>query len=482
MNTLKFHFAVVTLLYACGKPAETSMRENLRIFPVATVAGGTHVAIGRPIQWAVPTCPLRYEVATFESMETEGEASKFDRGGIHSFYAVDATALGAGMNLKAALTPELRIGKWRGPSMADTSMAAVHLETDGAHWREVDGETMAFKAMGTQGGLAWLFPALPNSETLGSKTTWSLILSDRKAVCLTEAARGSHTNLTKELCEAKPSAQTELIMHTEESPFAALVTLVRFQEEKGVKAAVFSMIGSAHASIHTDMSAWHDAGAGASVSDTDMTAEYTGEYVILESGRLLRASLEKVGLATMGSTGSESTKLTIRMKTEARLVSACDGATEATLQVPLAREERAMAHWFETVLALSQAAVPGSSDDRTKALSGFHPELRQARGDASIWNTLSSYKLEWGNAALAIPMMPQDEDVKADGERISLRTHGSTLLRGSNYPVRCDVTLQEEKGRFRVTKLTCNQDLDHSSLLEISKEKVRVTKNAKKPR
>jgi hypothetical protein len=452
---------VILILVACARPVPRSSGPSRQSGTPAPAP------VAAPPRYVIPTCPLRYEVSTVEHSTMEGG----ETGGVElrTFIVANAVPHGSRLDLEGAVTarPTMGTGKFRSFAVPDMSYAPVALETNGTQWIERDGPTMLFAGMGTQGGLAWLLPNLPESGAPGSTVAWAIPTPDPTAICTTEVARGKHDGLDETMCHASKEPRP----HEQPKAFEAQVKVERWSAEGGSRAAVLSMTGTQTFDT-ADGGTLGDAGAlDARIRGR---AEYKGEYVVIESGRLLRATLEKDVHAEMVTTirnTQDVQKHVQHMRMDAHLVAACDGPTESSLGVPLSREERAIAAWGETSLAL----VKGERDN---VLAGLGAELRRKHGDGNLWKALLSYKTTRGDRAVPLPLFVGDEDVKSEADVVHVTARGTTpraTEANTVTGVKCDIALREDTGRFLVVNLRCDLEIEGSNLLEISPVRITLT-------
>lgn len=421
-------------------------------------------------RWAVPSCPLAYEVAVLESIDLAGPASKTAGSRLETFVELAATARDGKMELTAGVASQPLVGRHRSYVPPEKRHARPIVETDGVRWTERDGHTQLWSAMGTQGGLAWYFPALPASGEPGASVTWEAGRADAAEVYETEKRRGGWGELFARAEQAQAAALASS-GHAHESTFAVkdprvpgfVVRLERWSEEGGQRIAHLSMTGD------------HVQDAGGALLSSPITmhvsTRWKGSYEVLSSGRLLSATIEKDADVAMSSDGhDQQQKQHATMR--ASLVKACDGPTRPPLAVPPTREERAIRAWTETWRLIS------AEPDQPAALAHFDPVLRKQHGDASLWRTFGEYKTLRGDRALMPALLVSDEDVRVEGEVVRLRVHGQTKVpteANTVTGVDVDVTLRETGGQFLVTELRAVKDPGFT-LLEVSPARLAVPK------
>ncbi len=448
----------LALLAACmpATPASLPPAKRAVVVPVEV-----------PPRYAIPTCPLRYEMKTLETSHMDGmpAAMKEKMGtALLTFATIDARPSGQQLELLAAVSAQPLMGKHRASLPPDSGYAPVHLETDGARWIERDGPTQVFDGLGTQGGLQWFLPELPASGAVGASTEWEIQHAISNDVWRTEAARGSRPGLKEQLDRAEAAAVAAA--PAKATPAARLkVTVERWTEEKGVKVVELSATGTEHVS---------DATASAVVGlAVTATFTYRGAYRVTATGRLLRATIEKDGFVDMrGPDPQSSQHHTQHTSRSMSLVAACDGPTEATLMAPLTLEERAIKAWTEVWTAFT-------SGERDKVLSALDPALRTKHGDARLWEALTAYKSLRGERALVPAVMVGDEDVSIVGATVRLVVHGVTPDPQSKSMMPLDVVITLRDGGDRWFAESMRADLtlhEKRNLLEISRDRVVVRK------
>ena len=423
-----------------------------------------------PPRYAIPTCPLRYEMKTVETSHMEGMSPALaERAGtaLLTFATIDARPSGQQLELVAGVSIQPLMGKHRASLPPDTGYAPVHLETDGARWIERDGPTQLFDSLGTQGGLQWFFPDLPASGEVGASTDWEIRRAPTNDVWSTEVARGSRPGLKETLdragaaaAAAAPAASAKAI-----PPSRVKVIVERWSDEKGVKVVDLSASSTEHVS---------DEAASALVGlAVTATFTYRATYRVTATGRLLRATIEKDGVVDMlGADPRSSQHHTQHTSRSMNLVAACDGPTEATLMAPLTLEERAIKAWMDLWTAFT-------SGEREKVLSALDPALRTKHGDTRLWEALTTFKTLRGERALAPALMVRDEDVSTAGATVRLVIHGVTPDPNSKSQMPLDVviTLRDGGDRWFAESMRADLTLDEGrNLLEISRDRLVVRK------
>jgi hypothetical protein len=399
---------------------------------------------------------VRYEVRTVERdrmLDVEGgdrDRNRLDPGVVETFITVDATPRGATWELTGAVTFAVRSGKYRPWTVADPSYAHVILVTDGRRFSENDGPTALFDQLGTQGGLALLFPTIPASAAVGAETDWEIAFPTTAGILTTERTRGRLSAVDGGLPPTPP-----------ETARPALRAKVRFEGWSGAansRVARLTMTGT----YPTDAVQEFDAGATSIRINTRARSDFRARYSILESGRLLDAHIERTTHIEMTGTAPQKHEQT--QVTDAHLVAACDGPTAPPLGVPLSREERAIAGDGEFIAAVGRG-------DRTAALALVAPALRKAHGDDRLWTTLTRFFATRGPHALQPPVFIHDEDVTVLGERVRIQVQGSTPKAGepnTRTPVTGAIELAEIDGAFRVASLELSLLFEKASILQIT--------------
>jgi len=312
--------ALVVFGAACHAPASIAQA------PLDVDGGGPHPpASASGVRYALPTCPLTYEVLVREKSSLD-DAEGFDT---ERFMTLQATAQNGRMQLAAVVVGRSLHDGVRGYGKPDASYAPPLLETDGLRWSEREGPTWLFSVVGGQGGLAWFFPTLPASEDRDAVAVWNVPYESGQstAAMRTEATRGTQASLTFRLSQREAAGEKEV-----EIPTTFTRAEMRFEEshlEQGVRVSAFSVTGeSAPNETYT----------------FKMTKTYRGTYAVTASGRVLRAHVESSRKTTMGSAAAGSRVQHDVENTDAKmhLVRACDGPTAASIAPVLTAEELAV--------------------------------------------------------------------------------------------------------------------------------------------
>jgi hypothetical protein len=375
--------------------------------------------------------------------------------GINTLITFDAQPVGPRLELTAAVSSYPIAGKFRPFQVPDTAYARVQLETDGVYWTEREGPTQLFGQLGTLGGLAWFFPALPPSGDPGSHVVWSITRPDPHGVLAVEAARGTRPGLREAQKLAPQPVESK-------SPSAATleVRLDHWSQQLGVAVAHLAVTGSE--TVTNAMSANLES-FGKVDTKIQGTFKYKGTYEVLATGRVLRADLKKDGEVLMITPFGEQ-KHELHAVMAMHLVGACDGPIAETLAAPRTLEERAIDAWGEASMAFAKS-------ERDKVLTSFSPSLRSKHGDAAIWAALTTFRDLRGVVALPPPLFVQDRDVEVQGELVRLRVSGTTPDLGrknSAAPFELTIVLREVDGRFLVESLRADLTIDPANLLSIS--------------
>ena len=316
--------ALAVLGAACHAPASIAQA------PVDLDGGGPHPpGKASGVRYALPTCPLTYEVLVREKTSLD-DAPGFD---IERFMTLQATAQNGRMQLAAVVTGRSLHDGVRGYGKPDASYAPPLLETDGLRWSEREGPTWLFSVVGGQGGLAWFFPTLPAFEERDAAAVWNVPYESGQstAALRTEATRGSQASLTFRLSQREAAGEKEV-----EIPTTFTRAEMRFEQshlEQGVRVSAFSVTGE-----RRDESAPTDAYA------FKMVKTYRGTYAVTASGRVLRAHVESSRKTTTGSAARGSPVQHDVENTDAKmhLVRACDGPTAPSIAPVLTAEELAV--------------------------------------------------------------------------------------------------------------------------------------------
>ncbi len=315
-------FALAVVGSACHTPAPTAQGPRTpdgAELPHATAPG---------VRYALPTCPLAYEVLVRERTSMDG-APGFDT---ERFMTLDATAQNGRMHLAAVVVGRSLHDGVRGYGKPDADYAPPLLETDGLGWAEREGPTWLLSVVGGQGGLAWFFPSLPASADRGATAVWNVPFASAQstAALRTEATRGRRPSLTFQLAQQEATGEKEVAI-----PTTFTRAEVRFEEshlEQGVRVSTFRMTAERH-----------DASSADDTFRFAMAKTHRGTYAVTASGRVLRAQIESTRTTTMGSAASQAPRQKDVEHTDAtmHLVRACDGPVAPSIAPILTEEERA---------------------------------------------------------------------------------------------------------------------------------------------
>lgn len=420
------------------------------------------VRVVEPPRYAIPKCPLRYEMKTVETTMMVGMPPGRIPNELLTIATIEARPTGSLLELRAGVSAQPLSGRHRSWVPPDTAYAAVHLETNGARWTERDGPTHLFDGMGTQGGLVWFFPDLPPSGVEGASTEWEIAHPPMLDVWNTELARGTRAGLEEALKQSTTDAKAK-----ETAPARMKVVLERWIAVQGVRVAELSASATEELSEEPTSAAF----GGLRVK---ATLKHHATYRITATGRLLRATVEKDAKIEMVSAGPGATQHhTQHASRQMNLVGACDGPTEPSLVTPLTLEERAIKALHELFAAFVQG-------ERTKVVAAFDPAVRTKHGEARLWDALTTYKALRGDRAFLPAMMVRDEDVSATGATVRLITHGTTpdgAQQNVLTPLDVVITLRETNGQWLVETIRSELVLGgKESLLEISRDRVAVPK------
>jgi len=457
-------WVLVVLVFGCGAPA-VEHRADTPLRPLAPAKPGLPTAPAP--RYALPSCPLAYEAMIVESTEMEGAPPQ--GASVQTMMKIAMTADGARMQLAPIVVAQPALGRHRPFVFPQDGFAWPRLQTDGRAISEVDGPTQIWSAMGTQGGLVWFFPPMPESAAAGASTAWEIAHAVAADVLATESRRGTNAQRAPVPAAAR-SAPTERAA----KPIRADVRFDHWSEERGQRVAHLTM--TAQVATEESMPGGLPPGPGQPGMHMKAEGRWRGSYAVLPSGRLLSAEVQKhVDLtldATLAAASADSAipsrtpqKHTMDTTMKLHLVGACDGPTAPRVIPDPTREERAIVAYADTYAAI----VQGNKDE---ALAGLDPALRKKQGDAALWAALSAYRQERGERALPPPVMLRDDDVGGDASGIRLKLQGSTrdgsTPQNVTTPLAFEVVLREEGGRFVVTSLRSELELAKGRLLDVS--------------
>lgn len=418
---------LVVLLSACG---------GTRPVTCTGACAGPHPSSTAPTaltppppaaRWSLPACPLRYELLTTETFDTPPGPPM----GLVTFALLDETAAGGRLEVRVTPTFALEQGKYRPFVRPDRGFAPFELTTDGRSWRE-EGVARPMLALGSQGGLAWLFPPVPDPIA----HSWSLPLAEASLNRNGIAAFDSRS-------EAFSLGRTV--------PFPLDQTL----EVRADGTTVLRAHGPERWSSRSSPGADDFA-----VLERD--GDLRTEHVLLPSGRLLRAHLERDVALTFTvkgapAGGANPIRSRITQRSDAHLVSACDGPTAPSLAPHLSREERAI----DAVGELGMAVLEPSSGQTPQAW--LSSGLRKARGDRAIAATIARYRKAHGGDAWPLPVLVRDEDIVTLPDRVVVAA--TTSVRSpstadTTTPVKFRFDVIEEDGRPVVNRIVGAYELE----------------------
>jgi hypothetical protein len=405
---------------------------------IASSAGPQGPAPRSATRWAPATCRLRYEILTVERFATEAKSPME----LRTFVTVDTTTTTANtIDLSVRGTSWIRSGKHWPYAIADTGFPSVSITTDGSAWRATQPSPL-LAGLGSQGGLAWLFPSLPGPSA--SSRVWDLPFEPRVL----------NANGVSFLNSRGPAISN-----------ARAVIAFPLRQEASTASDGTLMI-RAHGPER-----WSSRVNADDIAVLERLGDIRTEHVVLPSGRLLRAHLERDVTLTFTVEGKPMTSR-FSQRSEAHLVSACDGPTEATLEPVPTREERA-------ITALGELGVVLGQDRRASAPAAFSERLRRVHGDKAILATLERFRTgrgSWHWWPLPILLMGDDEVVVHDDRvDVSLTTSlPSPTSANTMTPALFRFELVESAGRFYVDRVTAAFTLEpgNAKLLEISRDRL----------
>lgn len=370
--------------------------------PVAPAGGSTaplrptpDVAMAAPsdtLRYRVPPCALRYEArATLTVRETAIRGLT----PVETWTTFDATPSTTGVTLTAnARIFPMNAARVRAyPQDLPPRPPVVIAYGDGTHLSEQSGPSLVYDGIPQHTiGLSVLFPDLPDAAA-GSVREWKLDV---------------------------PSG----------APIMARVRLDGWTTISGMRAATLSMEGTQQLASHMVHMTGGPETAQRTV--TPGSATMTGRYVVLASGRLLRASVDRAALvATLPPIQRTSSAAPPPAATaaqtehiEVRLLGACDGPTEPPFESASSPQEAA-------VVAAGDFIVAWQKQARDSALALVAPELRQREGDDVLWKKLSGFIDREGAQVVAPPRQLGPTDVATDGEAVNVVVRGEPR---SNHP------------------------------------------------
>lgn len=395
------------------------------------------------VRWTLPTCPLRYEVLTTERFEGSLPLGASE---LVTFLSVDATTTASGLELRLSSTAAMKNGKHRPYAVPDTGFPPLTVATDGARWHVV-GDSVLFAGFGSQGGLAWLFPDLPD----GARQSWDYPVDpsrlNQNGVSVLNSQVFSSPALPV-LGKAKPIVWP-LREETSTSPDGRLVMRARGPERWSSRSP----------------------GGASDFSVLEREGEIRTEHVILPNGRLFRAHLERDVNLTLTVEKSEPIRSRLVQRSDAHLVAACDGPVETSLAPVLTREERAIALVGDLAMALYAEKRPAST------IEAFSSGLRAARGDKAILAAIDRYRKGRDENWWPVPALVNDDDVVTKGDRIELNVKASVVnpnQKNTRTPVKFRFDVVETGGRLFIDRVTAAFEIEtgQGEVLEIAKNRV----------
>lgn len=389
------------------------------------------------MRWTLPSCPLHYELLTKEELE-----GSF---GLESFLAIEATTKDDRLELRVASTMWMLTGQHRPFAVPDKGFDPLVLKTDGIRWSPV-GQSILFASLGTQGGLGWMFPPIPE----GAQRSWDYPMAERtlghNGVSMLQSDGAAQIGVGRVL-------GWPLRQEAEISREGNLVLRARGPERWSSQAAPGEQV----------------------LAGLERDGELRSEHVILPSGRLLRATLQRettLLLTVNMTTPPRTMRSRFRQRSEVHLVSACDGPTASKLEPALTREERAIATLGELSLAVYGVAP------RESASALFSAALRAARGDAKILATIDRHRKAHGERSWPTAFLVDDADVVVKGSRIEISATASVPRRGDknvSTPATFRFEMVEEGGRFVIDRVTASLAIEpgNPQIFELSTQRAR---------
>lgn len=426
--------ALVLVLVACGGTSATTPSTTIPIGPAATSPSPSPPP---RVRWALPTCPLRYEVLTTERFEGTPPYGATE---LVTFLSVDAATIASGLELRLSSTAAMKNGKHRPYAVPDTGFPPLVVATDGARWHVV-GDSVLFAGLGSQGGLAWLFPDLPDE----TKSSWDFPVDPSRL------NQNGVSVLRSSSLPALGKGKTivwSLREETSTSPDGRLVVRARGPERWSSRSP-----------------------GGGDFAVLDREGEIRTEHVVLPSGRLLRAHLERDVNLTFTVEKSEPIRSRLVQRSDAHLVAACDGPTEASLAPVLTREERAIALVGDLAVALYAEKRPPST------VEAFSSSLRAARGDKAILAAIDRYRKGRGESWWPVPVLIDDDDIVTRADRLELNVK-TNVVSPSHKDTRTSVKFRfdvvETGGRLFIDRVVAAFELEpgQGEVLEIAKDRV----------
>jgi hypothetical protein len=156
-------------------------------------------------------------------------------------------------------------------------------------------------------------------------------------------------------------------------------------------------------------------------------------------------------------------------RSDAHLVSACDGPTEPRLEPILTREERAIAVVGDLAVALYADKRPAS------AIEAFSRRLRGAHGDEAIFQTIDRFRKGGGDMWWPVPVFVKDDDVASTPDRIELSVSNNMKSPSREHtltPATFHFDVVEEDGHLVIDRVVAAFDVEpgRARVFEISKE------------
>jgi hypothetical protein len=326
-----------------------------------------------------------------------------------------------------------------GSVQPEDTLARIRLDSDARTLAERDGPTSLWAAYGSLPGLVLFWPTLPDGPRTGTTATWAFDVWPRNAGVPVEASRGS-------------LVLPDGYEHPEVSPqhHEAEVKLTGWIEVEGTRAALLSATWALEEedTVTQSLSRGDEGAARELVTHTRVVLEFRTEFVVLDTGHLLRASIDAnyhVWMTSQfkGEEGDFQTLEQIQTVTaECRLVDAPSGPVLARFEDRQVPGERALA----ALAALRNALFSG---DREAAAAWLDPALFEVHGRDAVLDLLVGHVARFGPGALGHPEMASGAACELDV--CSFALHGPAML----YP---DGDLQTERRSVTTTVETREHD------------------------
>ena len=290
------------------------------------------------------------------------------------------------------------------------TLAPVRLRIEASQLVEEDGPTSLWSAYGTFPGLALFFPALPDKA---SEATWTLIIHPQRSAIAVEARRGT-VKLPKNRTAPSPGKSMSETVNVRGVRGLTINEAAAAELSASWTTSSTSAVAKAHARTH-------------------------GRYIVLASGRLFAAAVDRSVEVEMRLPTGEKMRQEITLLARAQLVDACDGPTAPRpSERPSAVDERLLEALVKlrTTLALADGTDPAQL---------FAPAVIEAHGSEKIRDVLQRHVDRYGTSVLGAPEIFISSDVERDQARVHLigtaerwdnGEHGmtvNTIARGSRH-------------------------------------------------